>query len=317
MRNRWVWLVAGYLFVAVIVVQVRWVVTGWPNYAEIWKFVTAGANGAAPDCYRILEPAIVCAVLTPLLGQQRAIALYQILVGWLFFCLFHRYLRQWLQPGGAFAGTIFMAAAWPASMKQGVPYGGDFLEAIFFTVSLWALSSRRYGYLPLIVAVATLNRESIVFIVPAVFALSLHRHSLWRAVLHAGSVVLAWAVVYGGIRLVLGVRSYYCDVFRADDNLQGLISWLTHPSPFTLQAHLFVLFGIFWVVGLLPLSRRPIVLVKAAWIIPVYLAGAFTLALIGEARILLSLAPVLIPLGLWNLFPDSRADISDSLLEHS
>ena len=105
---------------------------------------------------------------------------------------------------------------------------------------------------------------------------------------------------------MLGFHPYYCKVFRLWDNMDGLVTWLARPSPITLQASLFALYGVFWIIGLLPMSVRPPELVRAAWMVPFHVGGAALIALIGESRIFVGLAPVLIPLGLWNLLPEVR-----------
>lgn len=70
--QRWGWVVCLYVFSAAVVLQARYGITGLPSYAFDLDALRAGELGA-PDCYRVLEPAIVGGLLQRVMSASAAI----------------------------------------------------------------------------------------------------------------------------------------------------------------------------------------------------------------------------------------------------
>ncbi len=56
----------------------------------------------------------------------------------------------------------------------------------------------------------------------------------------------------------------------------------------------------------------PAMLRRALWLVPPYVALHYVVARAGEVRLFLPLAPVLIPLSWWVLFPEARRREAES-----
>lgn len=168
------------------------------------------ANQAEPPYqYRILEP-----VLSRLLGDalplprpaqhimSRAI-IFPIFL--LIYLLFYILLSRFgFTPDQSLIGVLLLAVTIPLTVT-GYDPDGDYLTLLFYVIGFLLIISRHDVWLPVLIAVATFNREQAAFMI--VFYLAFHIHHITRRVMlvAVASIILA-ALVFIDVRLVLGLR---------------------------------------------------------------------------------------------------------------
>lgn len=267
----------------------------------LWHSEILSGTAPAPSQYRLLVPWLAEA-LRRLLGTDYLPLPYFLLRGLatgLALWWFDRYLRHFFSRAAAAAGAMFLAAVIPFTYFK-VVQESDPVNLLVFVGAFWALASGRDRPLVPLVLVGTLNRETAL-LVPAFFVLArlgtvpARRLLGWTALL-----VACWAAVYGGILAAYGFRRAYCDLIMLDRNFA---SW--QPT-----LHLVLLFGAVWVLAYLGRNKGPVLLSRALWLLPPYLALHYVTALVIEVRLFLPFAPVVVPLAWLALFPETRLEES-------
>ena len=161
------------------------------------------------------------------------------------------------------------------------PAGGmwSILEAVFYALALLLMLTGRVRWLYPLVMVATLNRETAVFI--PVMALLVLRD--WK---HAAGLGAVWLATYGGIRLGIGPVPLHVTLGEiwAINTGRGLL-------PFLIGLPLFG--WLFWYAAR-GWRYAPDRLKRAALVIPLYLAAVAVFGVWHEWRLLLPVLPVLV-----------------------
>ena len=208
---------------------------------------------------------------------------------------FDRYLRVWFRPAAAAAGALALAAILPFTYMP-VTQVSDPINLLGFILAFHALAVDRERYLIPLILIGTLNRETTALLPAVYFLARLGKRPARQVFGNAFVQALCWVLVYGGLRLLYGQREYYCDI----------IMW--EPNTATLQPTLqvFLLYGIIWIAAVVGARTGPLMLRRAMWLLPFYLALHYVVAMCHETRLYLPYAPVLIPLAWWILFPESR-----------
>ena len=253
-------------------------------------------RGEAPWAHRVLMPALAEAGARPLeavLGRREAregayLALqFAAIFG--FLAIFDRFQRTWLPPAWAVAGTLFAAALHPITYRF-YWYQPDSPTDLFaWALGGWLTVTGRDAWLLPLVALATLNRETAVFIPVMYVALRWNDPARDRMFLRAAGMFVCWLVPFLGIRSLVGERRWTVDIAEVmRDNLQP--SWILYAGAFLLP--LVTLPWIGW-------SRRPPELRRLALaLLATYLPLQFVFGRIREVRLLLPLAVALVPLAM-------------------
>lgn len=258
----------------------------------------------APDRYRVLAPAVI-EVPTRVLARfmpydtayDRASVVFYLLAMAALLAAQYAYLRVWFTAEQALIGVLLVACTLRITIRQHDYSPSSYLEPSFFALGLLAILHGRRGWFALLVAVATLNRETAIFLI-ALFAVTqpLNRDTI-KTVLGYFAI---WLVIFVGLRYLGGDAERYWTidlVFRT--NVSQL--WL---AAFNIT----VLLGVFWVFALLGLPRAPAFVRRSALVIPAYLAAVAIWGIWWEVRLLMPLYPLLLPLALSCLFePRSEA----------
>ncbi|MBN1458184.1 MAG: hypothetical protein JXA57_01520 [Armatimonadetes bacterium] len=274
----------------------------WVRLADLprlpdWHFEMISGQAEAPNQYRPLTPWLAEVIRRMLPGGNLYLAylLLRSLVTGLSLFAFDRYLHVWFRPSAAAAGALALAAILPFTYMP-VTQVSDPINLLVFILAFHALAVDRDRHLIPLILIGTLNRETTALL-PAVYFLARLGQRPMRQILGNAFVqALCWVVVYGGLRLLYGHREYYCPV----------IMW--EPNTATLQPTLqvFLLYGIIWIAAVVGARTGPVILRRAMWLLPFYLALHYVVAMCHETRLYLPYAPVLIPLTWWILFPESR-----------
>jgi hypothetical protein len=255
-------------------------------------------TGDAPWAYRVLMPHLAEATaipLRPLLGQPAV----EIAYGWWQFwatfgllCLFHRWLRTWLEPAWATSGTLLAAAMHPATYQFHWFQPDSPVDLLVWTAAGVLTVAGRDAWLFPLIAVGALNRETAVFVVAIYAALRWGREPALQTATRTVGLLACWGLPFAAVRWWVGARPWAVDL---DDH------WL---SNYRLE---WVAIAVAFLAPLLVLpwvgfARRPIELRRLAIVLLVaYLPLQVVFGRIREVRLLLPLALALVPLAMLTL----------------
>lgn len=256
----------------------------------------------APDRYRVLAPALI-EVPTQVLSRfmpydaayDRASVVFYLIAMAALVASQYAYLRVWFTTEQALVGVLLIACTLRITIRQHDYSPYSFLEPSFFALGLLAILHGRRGWFAVLVAIATLNRETAIFLV-ALFAVTqpLTKDTMKSLI----GYFAIWLVIFVGLRLIGGDAERYWTpelVFRT--NMSQL--WL---AAFNIT----VLLGAFWIFALFGLPRAPAFVRRSALVIPAYLAVVAIWGIWWEVRLLMPLYPILLPLALSYLFEPRR-----------
>jgi hypothetical protein len=257
----------------------------------------------APNQYRPLTPYLAEAIRT-VLPDQSIYTAYLVLRGavtGIALFAFDRYLRTWFTGAAAAAGAFCLAAIIPFTFFR-VVQESDPINLLVFVLAFWALALGRDLLLIPLVLLGTLNREAVAMIPALYLVIRWGREPFSRLAWRTLALGASWAAVYGGLLLHYGRRAYYCDVVILSQNLASL-----SPTLF-----LFLAFGGVWVLAYMARRDAPEMLRRALWLVPPFLVLHYVIAMVNEVRLFLPLAPILVPLAWWVLFPNDRAALIEA-----
>lgn len=272
----------------------------------------------SPYRYRILVPfvgevltqglSVVCSVKASFL---LAYAVYDLLsISFLLVVLFF-WLRTWFTRDQALIGVLFVAGTMPIALQDHYFSALVFLEAGLFSAALVAIHRKHYWLLASLVVLASLNRETALFI-PLAFLLSIDMRSLlnsrskneWKPILIFSGLLLIWAAVFVGLRYFLGSASHI-------ETIEGLLARnTTKGSLFRTFVNGSLFLGGLWVFALLGFRHAPSFIKRVALIVPPYLITVAAWGVWYEVRLLMPLYAVLVPLGLSFLYPQEGKDMA-------
>ena len=216
----------------------------------------------------------------------------------------YRYLRAWFSNEQALVGVLFAAATMPLALRDHYFQPWSLLEAGLFTAGLLCIYRRRLWTLASIVALASFNRETAVFIPLAFLCANApiggpgesDRMPVRRAALLFAGYGALWAVVFFGLRAVLGGAQPVM-------TLPEVLARNTAPAV-TLRAivRAGLLFGAFWIFAAAGFMRAPGFVRRVSLVALPYLAAVFVWGMWHEVRLLMPLYAIVLPLGLSFLY---------------
>ncbi len=265
----------------------------------------------SPYRYRVLVPFIgeaLTRALGAVLPGDRAFllayALYDLAAILFLLGVLHRYLRAWFSNEQVLIGVLFAAATMPVALRDHYFQPWSLLEAGLFTAGLLCIYRRRLWTLASIVALASFNRETAVFI-PLAFLFA-HasiggtgesgRMPVRQTMLLFAGYCAIWAVIFFGLRAFL-------DGAQPVITLPEVFSRNTAPAVILraiMRAGL--LFGAFWVFAAVGFRHAPGFVKRIALLAPLYLAAVLVWGMWHEVRLLMPLYAIVIPLGLSFLY---------------
>jgi hypothetical protein len=280
-----------------------------PNYEprlEIHNQIIAGTAPARYD-YRILVP-FTCEILTKVfsfvLSLRRAFllsyAIYDLLsIFFLLFSLF-MFLKTWFTRDQALVGVLFVAGTIPIAFQYAYFQPFSLLEAGLFSAALLAICRKYYRALVILVVLASLNRETGIFIPLGFLLAGMDVKSLlkagrivdWKPILISAGLFFVWAVIFFGLRYFRGSASpsVTVDLIFAHNT-----SW---PNVFIAFVNGAIFLGGFWVFAALGFKYAPPFIKRVSLLVPLYLITILIWGAWYEVRLLMTLYPILISLGL-------------------
>jgi hypothetical protein len=315
--------IAVYLGLALLLTQFHGEVVNWSSrqHKRIDRHVRILEHrGDAPWGYRLLVPYTAEALRTAqagalpdkLPGPKRTRALsvplersYLALRFSFFFGLFvafHAWLRHWFDDVSAFAGTSLLAAVHGPSFANYWFQPASALDFALWTGAGVALQRSADRWVPLVLLIGALNRETSVFIVLIYGAMRFGTVSHGALLARMAGLGVLWAVPQGLIRWWVGPLGW---AGRGATPVDYLTANLTNPDWLTYAAFFW---GVLWVVPVFAWKNTPPVLRRLTVVLLPYIALQFLFGRIREVRLFLPLGLVLIPIGLMWLRGAAPAD---------
>jgi hypothetical protein len=232
-------------------------------------------------------------------------ALYNFLA--VFFSLFASYIyfRCWFRYEHALIGCLFIAVIMPVNFRYHTFQPWSLIEIGFFAFGLYAIYTEKWEALALTILFASLNRETAIFI-PFILGVHFIREGLKKKALFSRNtrylvMILGfagiWLMVFFGLRLIFGNAPHVSDLADLfERNLQPLNLYRTSVA-------LILFFGFYWFLILFGYLKAPDFVKVTIWIVPFYLVTYLVWGVWYETRVLMSLYPIFIPLGLSLAFP--------------
>lgn len=252
----------------------------------------------APDRYRWFAAAVVeppVRLLSLVMPYERAFdrvstAFYLAAIAGMLWSLF-AFLRVWFGDEAALIASLVAACTIRIAMRQHdyAPY--SFLEPIFVALALLAMLRRQHVWLGVLVALASFNRETAVFLVPLYLVTSDWSRQAWVRTMAYGAI---WAAIFFGVRAVSGDAERYWTIER--------VFRTNMAQPLLAAANLAMLLGVFWLLAPLGWRRAPAFVRRSALIVPAYLVTVAVWGIWWEVRLLMPLYPIVFALALSYLY---------------
>lgn len=262
------------------------------SFSEFIPRVVAG-TADAPERYRVLVPFAVDG-FRRVTGLEPAGAwhLTRLALFFLGYLVFFIYLRTWFSPTVAMFGTALVAGTWPLTLTNSWAHPDHVAELVLFTAGCLAIAQQRTGWLIATFVVATLNRETAVFLIPTYIVAERISASRFAVACLLGGL---WVAIYAGLRFWRGFVPYdYLQVVRNLDFLKLL------PENYDPYYRAYAYFGLLLFGGLLAIAihdagPKPPFIARVLWVVPLFGAVAFTISSIIETRIFTPLYPLIMP----------------------
>lgn len=272
----------------------------------VTEYIPAVVSGhaEAPARYRVLAPWLLDAVTRASGGPAMIVFLsFRLTVIYAALVVTHLYLRRWYSATAALGGTALLAALLPLTFTNSWAHPDSMVELALFTAGCWAIASRRDWWFLLLLALASLNRETSGFLLVLYtwnrLAVSRSPETLARV----GTCLLAWIGIFAGLRWWRGFDHYAYWMLPA--NLGSFVPLPSNYDPYVRVS------GYLWLVLALPLlgfaalgvrlAGRASFRAQAAGVAVLLLAVGFLISSVIESRIFVPLLPLLLPAALAGL----------------
>lgn len=297
----------------------------WPFERYVYHTrIVEGTAKYSPNKYRILVPYICEFIykslykIFPFLRENlRAFhisyAIYHFLVFCFLFISLFLWLKLWFSSEQALIGVLFVAGTITIAFRDHYYAPWSLLEVGLFSTSLIAIYRKQYKLLSIIIILASLNRETGVFI-PLTFlfaTLDEIRFSKINSWIKSKEFLLTcfyffiWASIFFGLRFWLGWAPHVGSILielRANLSPYGL---------FTTFKNILLFLGGFWIFMILGYKHAPDFVRRISRVIPFYLVPIYIWAPWWEVRLLMTMYPIFIALGLSFIYPARlKTDIS-------
>jgi hypothetical protein len=296
-RDRWCLLLYVSLAVATSFADLR--MRAYPAKV-VQTYIPGIVNGTeeAPGRYRVLAPFLVYD-LARLSGASLQAVWYVTRLLWFLaaYVAIHFYLRTWFDTGPAFAGVALTAGTLPLLFTNSWAHPDHIPELALFTAGALAIARGRDVMFAILLALASLNRETAVFLVLLyAIAAPLSRARLLRAAAFA----LEWLVIYVSLRYARGLQHYeYWQLVRNLEFLKLL------PPAFDPYYRAYAYFGLVAIGPMAYLALKadgPLFMRRALLVVPVFVAVAFLFSSIVESRIFTPVLTLVLPGVIFYLF---------------
>lgn len=254
----------------------------------------------APNLYRVLVSylAFFLRSIVPNLSWLDSARIWNFVFIVSTFPLFHMYINKWFKRKISFLITITFGCLLPISFQ--FDYPSDFLGLVVFIIGYMLIRDKKEFFLYPLIFLATLNRETAVFLVLAYFVSNVRKKDFLRVAVRSFILFIFWLIPFIGLRAIRGIKPYRCSFFMISSNIKEMgRTFLLDGRFFDLLFFLFLFILIYIVFGQ---ERENSFLKRNIITAAIIFAIGFCIALIGEIRIFYPILPIIIPLAFYPLF---------------
>jgi len=267
------------------------------------------SQASLPFQYRLLSPLVAFGLWKVLPFHLLHVTFYLSLTILLFtYYYFYKFLRPHFSKTACLLGLFMMAASIAAMSAQrfnistvnvaaqnvGIRYLSDLSQILFFLGLVHCLLQRKWAPWYALFALATLNRETTLLLLPAMFLVLRNREGISKAAGHVAASFLLWI----GIKFAL----YLLFPGRIGDNMiADNLAVLSGKVGFKSYVNLLMVFGGMWVFAPLGLRRVPRETALLLITVPCAFAVFFVFANLFENRIYTELSVIVLPVSLAGL----------------
>ncbi len=254
-----------------------------------------------PYRHRVLVPWVVEAIIRPFTSFfprkevfSGAYALYEAFAITLMLLSLYAWSRRFYEPPVALAGCLFVGVTAPMALKDHYFQPWSLLEPGLLTLGLIFIVRERVAALGVLTILATLNRETGIFLPLLWGALKCWDGKGWHR--ENGRIFIALLLLSLATLLGVVLVQGWADPLHTPgellrENLTGRNLGRT-----LLNGVLFL--GAFWFFAVKGYRKSPEEIRRSAWIIPLYLFVVLIWGRWHEVRLLMPLYPILVPMAL-------------------
>ena len=279
----------------------------WPQHGDrvvLHDEIIAG-EAVAPHRYRVLVPwamELSIRALSTVIGRGGSFAAAYAMLDFIAMSaalvLLYLYLRRWAADIVALVLTLFVTGTLSITLQDHFFQPWSFPELAFFSLALLLILDDRRWSLAALVVVATLNRETGVFI-PVAFALAFLSRD--REAREAGGALLSgaiWTGFYGAIWLALFVAlRVMLGTAEPHEPLSQTVAINMEPRWLVIAIiQLLLILGFGWVLAVRGLKSAPRFLRAMTLVLPLYLVPVLIWGRWTEIRLMLPMLPIILPL---------------------
>lgn len=238
------------------------------------------------------------------LSVEHAYIVQRLLFIFLAFMLFHHYLRRWFHREGALAGVAILAAVMPLAYFNDLQESAPLLS-LTFLLSLWGIRDTKIFLILVSFFIGGLNNETMLILPLVYFA---YHFSEWKCS-HLGVLILKTCLIslpvvltVGTIRYINWDRPPLGSMWNWSYNVNGILSAITNFPSEVCFLYMFIIFGAFWAYAFMDFKSKPLFLRRASFMIPFFIIAHLVRGFIWEARYMIPLAFIVIPMGLFFVF---------------
>jgi hypothetical protein len=273
----------------------------------------AAGTGGTPYQYRALIPWMVrAAVEAKAVAPQHERIVFAAFEGvtLLSIGLVFRRLLSLFITGDALTAALALTvyAVLPFNYFNGPFFPYDTPSALFFMIGLILIHEQRWRWFYPVFALATLNRETSIFLAVVTVLVLAGRYSNRAVAMLAGSQLAIWVIIKAVLWLLY--QHNPGTAFRFFDFQLRVNVFTVLEAPIKSLATLST-WGCLWIWVLVWLSRiRHDFLTRALWVVPVFLAGMMLVGFLPEIRIYGEMLPLIL-VAFWVAFLDVIREARD------
>lgn len=277
-----------------------------PDHGSDSPEALVAGTASTPYQYRVLLPWLVRGALELHVirseSQMAVFAGIQALALILLGVVFRRYLARFItDPVLASVMALSIYAVLPFNYFNLPYYPYDIPSVLLFTVGVLLIYERRWRWFFPLFVIATLNRETSIFLAVVTLFVLFDRYSWRRLALIAGSQLAIWVVIKGFLWVVYQQNrwmGYGLYQFQLKVNAATL---LEHPIKGVIAL---ATWGCLWLAVVIWHRRiHDVYLKRTLWTVPVFIAGMMFAGFVIELRIYGEVLPIVLA-AFWVVFLD-------------
>jgi len=279
-----------------------------PTYSFTQEQNVVGGTAGSPYRYRVLVPFVLEGLShvfsflgAPQTAYLGASLVYDCLALLFQFLMLYALFRQFFSPLQSLLGVSFVSGVTVLTLAYFTYQPWSILEVALFALGFLLAYRGQWVWVGVTVVLASLNRETGVFLPLALFLASLQdlrplgmttlrRAAHRRETYLSFALVVMSAVIFGGLRLVRGSAD------PVDELGNVIVRNIQRNNVIAAASAIPLVLGFGWMYAALGFRRAPTFLRGVARVLPFYLIAFAIWGWWREVRILTSLYPVLVPL---------------------